>query len=75
MAGLHFGENVKFFCARLARARAVRAGGGEGRLGQCESQVGGGRSLCRTNNVIWIMRRHHPVRRTKHGVGKGTQRA
>ena len=48
MAGLHFGENVKFFCARLARARAVRAGGGEGRLGQCERWR---RSLCR-HNVI-----------------------
>jgi hypothetical protein len=41
-----FGENTKFFCARLARARAVRAGGGEGRLGQSERWRRGPRRQC-----------------------------
>ena len=46
MAGLHFGKNAKFFCARLARARAVRAEGGEGRLGQSERWRRGPRQQC-----------------------------
>jgi hypothetical protein len=32
----HFRRNAKFSCARLALARAARAGGGEGRLGQID---------------------------------------
>jgi hypothetical protein len=53
MAGLHFGENAKFFCSRLARARTSRAGGGEG----CIRSIGrGGVAPAHQHNPP---RRHH----------------